>query len=958
MKDLSVIDIARKGFRVIKETDPIFDLNHMVEVTQNSVVSYMSCSGLMVGYPEIRPMYEEVVDSQKMSLLMTVDSKTCILLLDKGNIIRFVSNQFLPGILGIEWTKIRETAKSDRGISDIIFSATTKITLSLYCIEKVLCGNFKVRDKGIFPAELLFYSLNVYIAIDSCSMKVFYPGDIFLSFSISKSWRSLNVANLTTTDIPKEEGKEIVVENGAEKDTITSNSAGIEYSKVASFLAKAVGFSENRFVLYIIDGDFSKYSFEKCHGNEAHFINKVQIAVKSSNYNYRTSDDWFREMSVALLVCLFDNDDNVLKVAMIVINTFVVPDKLMKVYFKWNDASIIEVLTVNDIPVYCDVDFDNNFIKSTDGQLFVFAKSSNGKRINVELFSTLCVIVFENKKFPLSFKVLTCIDISIKADSLKHELNVFNYNYSGFKTDLVHLLFGFRVVVVLPGIQLGRTDVIMHRVVLEETLLEDIKKNLVYNNSNPPYINPIFVMVLRIFGSWRLMIDYSILISFIIPVRMPRAIVYEDFAMLRGFNIFSSIGLIFRYLQVALNVSAQPVIESDKPLEESNKSLSEFSTNIEHLGVKVLPVRLCNTSLTFDNLICSVLNYLRIALCGLIVIIFLKNVADNIRYLAEIFIRLMSTELVTQIKIYLSLKTELKFLGYTFSGEGIKGQVRVVAATWECAVLRSVMALRRLFGVLDNFRAFVMNHAEIAYSLIQLLRASEVLHSGDGQQRAFTEFKEGLMQSPILIFPAFSKELSVASDASVIGLGAILLQNGVGMVMPIDFAHRVLIPIECNYSVSLREPLVVVWALRVFGQVVLEFNVHVFTDDLPFIAFVGKGKFIRILEFCSQFNYFPGVYNKFAILLSSVCGDDKCKQINGFRLRIQSLTLDLNRDNEQLHDPEASAVVSDLEKGNNSLYEFLKWGFVLEATKRGDCARILPKGLSNKVLVLVHSRTL
>ena len=79
------------------------------------------------------------------------------------------------------------------------------------------------------------------------------------------------------------------------------------------------------------------------------------------------------------------------------------------------------------------------------------------------------------------------------------------------------------------------------------------------------------------------------------------------------------------------------------------------------------------------------------------------------------------------------------------------------------------------------------------------------------------KLKHKLSESPVLRVPDFSRAFIVQTDASEVGIGAVLTQTDEnGHEHPIAFASRKLKPREQKYAVIEKECLAIVWALGFF----------------------------------------------------------------------------------------------------------------------------------------------
>ena len=98
-------------------------------------------------------------------------------------------------------------------------------------------------------------------------------------------------------------------------------------------------------------------------------------------------------------------------------------------------------------------------------------------------------------------------------------------------------------------------------------------------------------------------------------------------------------------------------------------------------------------------------------------------------------------------------------------------------------------------------------------------------------EKAFQKLKTLLTTAPLLIFPNFDKEFILETDASISGLGAVLVQQtDAGHVSPTAFASQTLQKHEKSYCSLELEALVVVWAVKHLWPYLYGHTCQLYTD--------------------------------------------------------------------------------------------------------------------------------
>ena len=120
---------------------------------------------------------------------------------------------------------------------------------------------------------------------------------------------------------------------------------------------------------------------------------------------------------------------------------------------------------------------------------------------------------------------------------------------------------------------------------------------------------------------------------------------------------------------------------------------------------------------------------------------------------------------------------QLKFLGHTFTKNGIKPDESKVKAILEMPHPQSKQDLRRFMGMVTYLGKFLPNLSTISTPLRQLLQEDILWHWTDEHSSAIQSIKKLITQSPVLKYfdPKLDTKLSV--DASKSGLRGVLLQN-------------------------------------------------------------------------------------------------------------------------------------------------------------------------------------
>ncbi|MCQ7850991.1 reverse transcriptase, partial [Salmonella enterica] len=310
-------------------------------------------------------------------------------------------------------------------------------------------------------------------------------------------------------------------------------------------------------------------------------------------------------------------------------------------------------------------------------------------------------------------------------------------------------------------------------------------------------------------------IDYRQLNKETIKNKYPLPRIDDLFDQLQGARCFSKIDLRSGYHQVRVK---------DKDIPKT-----AFRIRYGHFEFLVMSFGLTNAPAAFMDLMNRVFKpYLDSFVVVFIddILIYSRGEKEHNGHLRVVLQRLREEKLYAKYaKCEFWLK-EVAFLGHVVSGDGIKVDPKKtdVIRNWPRPLTPS--DIRSFLGLAGYYRRFVNGFCSIASPMTKLTQKKAKFEWTDECERSFQTLKDKLVSAPILSLPDGLEGFVVYCDASRVGLGCVLMQNG----KVIAYASRQLKVHEKNYPTHDLELAAVVFSLKIWRHYLYGVHVDIFTD--------------------------------------------------------------------------------------------------------------------------------
>jgi predicted aspartyl protease len=331
------------------------------------------------------------------------------------------------------------------------------------------------------------------------------------------------------------------------------------------------------------------------------------------------------------------------------------------------------------------------------------------------------------------------------------------------------------------------------RKIVEEQI-EKMQRIGVIEPSDSEYSSPI-VLVKKADGTDRFCIDFRGVNLATVKDNYPMPLIREKLDSLSNCKYFTTLDLTSGYWQFKM--------------EPESKKYTAFTSHLGVFQCKRMPFGLCNAGATFQRAMERMLNGVKQTSPYMDdIFIYQRSFSEYLKTLEEVFNRIRAANLKIKTKKCQFCRKQTKFLGFIVSEKGVNVDPEKVNAIKNYPKPANSKQVKQFLGLASYYRQFIDKFSEKSEALNALTKKRAKFIWTEKCEQEFQDLTNALTTPPVLIFPDFSRTFRVTTDASAVGVGAILSQvdddkrEGV-----IAYASRTLNKHERNYSAIERELL-------------------------------------------------------------------------------------------------------------------------------------------------------
>lgn len=401
-----------------------------------------------------------------------------------------------------------------------------------------------------------------------------------------------------------------------------------------------------------------------------------------------------------------------------------------------------------------------------------------------------------------------------------------------------------------------------------ESQIGELLKNKIIEESYSPFAAPVTLAYKREENKKsRLCIDFRDLNKIVVPQSQPFPLIEDLIEKTRDCKYFSTLDLNSAFWSI--------------PMRVTDRYKTAFVTQDGHFQWTCLPFGLKTSPSIFQRIMCNIIRKHKLGdftVCYIDdILVFSKSFSDHVRQLEQLFQAIKIEGLRLKFSKCMFAADSVKYLGHIIQNNSVRPLKDNLVSIKNFPVPKTRKNVRQFLGKINFYHKYVPQIAIKLEPLHKLLRKEQTFNWTKACQEAFDEMKQTLCSHPILTIFDPNLPIHIYTDASILGVGAVLKQpQENNEEKPVAYFSKKLNEAQKRRKAIYLECLAIKECVKYWQHLLIGRKFTVFSDHKPLENMNIKSRTDEELgdltyylsQYDFQIKYSPGRYNIEADCLS------------------------------------------------------------------------------------------
>lgn len=322
----------------------------------------------------------------------------------------------------------------------------------------------------------------------------------------------------------------------------------------------------------------------------------------------------------------------------------------------------------------------------------------------------------------------------------------------------------------------------------------------------------------------RMCVDYRELNKILVPESQPFPLIDEIIVKTRGCSWFSALDINLAFHSI--------------PIRKADRYKSAFVTQHGHYEWCSMPFGLKSAPSVFQRILSNILRTRNLSNFSVNylddIIVFSRSFDEHVKHVQQIIDAIFDAGFRLNFQKCNFAMHEIRYLGHVISGDSVRPLQDNLVAINSFPVPSSRKNVRQFLGKINFYRKFIQNSSFLLEPFHNLLRKNVPFSWSTECQASFERVKLLLTSAPILAIFDRTKPVLIYTDASGVGIGAVLKQiQADGSEKPVAYFSRKLTDSQQKKKAIYIESLAIREAVRYWRYWLLGRHFTIITDHKP-----------------------------------------------------------------------------------------------------------------------------